>query len=167
MRSKATRVDAGPDLLDTCGTGGSGLSTTNTSTIAAFILAAAGVKIAKHGNRASSGQCGSMDVLEKLGVPIELGPEAVSTLLDQCGIAFMFAPRFHPALANVGPIRREVGFRTTFNFLELDFGRFGGFARIYVTIFHLNALGAAPSASLLAHLEANTATAWSHVYCRF
>jgi anthranilate phosphoribosyltransferase len=117
MRAKATRVKAGADLLDTCGTGGSGLPRTNTSTLAAFILASLGVRIAKHGNRASSGRCGSMDVLEELGVPIEIGATQVEELIASCGIGFMFAPRFHPAMAHVGPVRREVGFRTTFNFL--------------------------------------------------
>jgi anthranilate phosphoribosyltransferase len=117
MREKATRVNAGDDLMDTCGTGGSGLVRTNTSTLAAFILASLRVRIAKHGNRASSGRCGSMDVLEALGVPIELGARQVEALIARCGISFMFAPRFHPAMANVGPVRREVGFRTTFNFL--------------------------------------------------
>src|SRR6185503_10872862 len=96
MRERATRVEAGPDLLDTCGTGGSGLPTTNTSTLAAFILAAGGVRIAKHGNRASSGKCGSMDVLEALGVPIDLDARKVETLIATCGIGFMLAPKFHP-----------------------------------------------------------------------
>jgi anthranilate phosphoribosyltransferase len=117
MREKASRVSAGDDLMDTCGTGGSGHLRTNTSTLAAFILAALGVRIAKHGNRASSGKCGSMDVLEALGVPIELAPREVESLIASCGIGFMFAPKFHPAMANVASVRREVGFRTTFNFL--------------------------------------------------
>lgn len=117
MRERATRVDAGPDLLDTCGTGGSGLPTTNTSTLAAFILAAGGVRVAKHGNRASSGQCGSMDVLEELGVRIDVDARTVEKTIDRLGIGFMLAPKFHPALAHAGPVRRELGFRTTFNFL--------------------------------------------------
>src|SRR5215470_9953787 len=83
MREKASRVEAGDDLMDTCGTGGSGLLRTNTSTLAAFVLAALGVKIAKHGNRASSGKCGSMDVLEALGVPIDLPPRVVESLIQK------------------------------------------------------------------------------------
>lgn len=117
MRRAATRVEAGDDLLDTCGTGGSGHVRTNTSTLAAFILAASGVRIAKHGNRAASGRCGSMDVLEALGVPIDLGPGEVAALLAEVGVAFMLAPRFHPAMAKVASARRELGIRTTFNFL--------------------------------------------------
>lgn len=117
MRAKATKVRASGELMDTCGTGGSGLSTANTSTMAAFILASAGVRVAKHGNRAQSGQCGSMDVLEAVGVPIDLGAAEVEILIDRCGIGFMYAPKFHPAMAAVASVRRELGFRTTFNFL--------------------------------------------------
>lgn len=117
MRERALKVSVAGDLMDTCGTGGSGLLRPNTSTLAAFILAASGLRIAKHGNRASSGQCGSMDVLEALGIPIDLGPAEVEDLIGRCGIGFMFAPRFHPAMKNVAAARREVGFRTTFNLL--------------------------------------------------
>jgi len=121
LREKARPVplpDAlGARLVDTCGTGGSGLPTTNTSTLCAFLLAAAGVPVAKHGNRASSGKCGSMDVLEELGVRIELGPEAAGELLAGQGLAFLFAPLYHPAMKYVGPVRAGLGFRTVFNFL--------------------------------------------------
>jgi anthranilate phosphoribosyltransferase len=117
MRRAATPVRSGGGLVDTCGTGGSGLPTTNTSTLCAFVLAAAGVPVAKHGNRASSGRCGSMDVLEELGVAIELGPEQAEELLADQGIAFLFAPLYHPAMRHVAPVRRSLGFRTVFNFL--------------------------------------------------
>jgi anthranilate phosphoribosyltransferase len=117
MRAKAVPVRAAGDLLDTCGTGGSGLHTHNTSTMVAFVLAAAGVRVAKHGNRASTGKCGSMDVLEELGVPIDLGAEAVEKLIDELGVGFMFAPRFHPAVKHVAPVRKELGVRSSFNFL--------------------------------------------------
>ncbi len=121
MRERARRVpftrQAGVPLLDTCGTGGSGLDTANTSTMAAFVLAAAGVTVAKHGNRSSSGRCGSMDVLEAMGVRIEVGPEEAAGLLATQGVAFLFAPLFHPAVGFVMPVRRDLGFRTVFNFL--------------------------------------------------
>lgn len=121
MRDRARRVPftapPGEALLDTCGTGGSGLDTANTSTMAAFVLAAAGVRVAKHGNRSSSGRCGSMDVLERLGVHIEIGPEQAAALLTSQGVAFLFAPLYHPAVGFVMPVRRDLGFRTVFNFL--------------------------------------------------
>jgi anthranilate phosphoribosyltransferase len=117
MREAAIPVHGPADCLDTCGTGGSGLSTANTSTMSAFVVAAAGVKVAKHGNRASSGRCGSTDVLEALGVQIEVGPEEAVRLLDELGIAFLFAPQYHPAMRHVVPVRRQIGFRTIFNFL--------------------------------------------------
>lgn len=117
MRARAVKVDAGPGLLDTCGTGGSGLTTHNTSTMVAFVTAAAGGRIAKHGNRASTGKCGSMDVLEALDVPIDLGPDAVATLIRELGVGFMLAPRHHPAMRHVAPVRKALGVRTTFNFV--------------------------------------------------
>ncbi len=119
MRAAATGVDvASPgEAVDTCGTGGSGLATTNTSTLCAFVLAGAGVPVVKHGNRASTGRCGSMDVLEELGVAIDLGPREAAGLLEGTGIAFLFAPRFHPAMRHVAPVRKTLGFRTVFNFL--------------------------------------------------
>ena len=117
MRARAVSIQAAPGAIDTCGTGGSGLSTVNTSTLVALTLAAAGVPVAKHGNRASSGTCGSSDVLEAAGVPVEVDPVVCEDLLGGCGIAFLHAPLFHPAMRVVGPVRRALGFRTVFNFL--------------------------------------------------
>lgn len=117
MRRHALNIDAGAPVLDTCGTGGSGLPTVNTSTLCAFIVAATGTKVAKHGNRASSGRCGSMDVLEHLGVNIELTPAMAEQLIQNGPVVFMYARRHHPALGQVTPVRRSLGFRTAFNFL--------------------------------------------------
>ena len=117
MREKALRVDVDGTLVDTAGTGGDGKGTFNISTAAAFVAAAAGLKVAKHGNRAASGSCGSADVLEALGVKIELGPEGVKRCIHEVGIGFMFAPTFHPAMRHAAPVRREIGIRTVFNIL--------------------------------------------------
>ena len=103
--------------MDTCGTGGDFKGTFNISTAAAFVVAGAGLTVAKHGGRAASGACGSADVLEALGVCIELPPEAVERCLNEIGIGFMFAPAFHPAMRYAGPVRREIGIRTVFNVL--------------------------------------------------
>ena len=118
MRQKAAVVEVDfPMLLDTCGTGGDGSNTFNISTTAALVLAGAGVKIAKHGNRAASSKCGSADVLEKLGVNLELEPQEIAECLKSVGIAFLFAPALHKATKHaIGP-RRELGFRTVFNIL--------------------------------------------------
>ena len=110
-------VVAEPTAIDTCGTGGDRSGTVNISTIGAIIAAGAGAKVAKHGNRAASSQCGSADVLEALGIPIELGPLGVARCVAEAGIGFCFAPRFHPALRFLGPVRRALGVPTTFNFL--------------------------------------------------
>jgi anthranilate phosphoribosyltransferase len=120
MRSKATHVSVKPDtklLGDSCGTGGDNLHLFNISTATMFILAAAGMPIAKHGNRASTSRCGSADVLEALGVCIDLGPEGVSRCIERTGIGFMFAPRYHPAMKNVAAVRKALPFRTVFNVL--------------------------------------------------
>jgi anthranilate phosphoribosyltransferase len=109
-------ADAGP-LVDTCGTGGDGAGTVNVSTMAAVVAAAAGAKVAKHGGRAASSKCGSVDVLESLGVVVDLGPEGVSRCVREVGIGFCFAQRFHPAMRFAAPVRRELGTPTTFNFL--------------------------------------------------
>src|SRR5690606_39031020 len=105
------------DLVDTCGTGGDRSGTFNISTAAALIAAGAGVVVAKHGNRAMSGKVGGADVLEALGVELELTPERVIHCLDEAGIAFLYAPAFHPAMRHAGAVRRELGIRTIFNLL--------------------------------------------------
>lgn len=118
MRAHALQVQvATRPLLDTCGTGGDGLRTFNASTAAAFVVAAAGGKVAKHGNRAASSQSGSADVLEALGAQIALSPEQVAGCIEQTGVGFMFAQAFHPAMKFAGPLRRELGIRTVFNIL--------------------------------------------------
>ena len=117
MRAAAVPVSVAPGAIDTCGTGGDRSHSFNISTVSAIVAAAAGARVAKHGNRAASSACGSADVLEALGVKIELGPEAVATCVDEVGVGFMFAPRFHPAMRHAGPVRREIGIRTVFNVL--------------------------------------------------
>jgi len=117
MQAKATPVEVISQVIDTCGTGGDGFCSFNISTTAAFIVAGAGLKVAKHGNRAMSSRCGSADVLEALGVRIELGAEAVAQCLETAGIGFMFAPNFHPAMKYAAVTRREIGIRTVFNIL--------------------------------------------------
>ncbi len=116
-RAMATPIEVDGDLLDTCGTGGDGLATFNISTLAAIVAAACGVKVAKHGNRAASSLCGSADVLEQLGVKIDLGPDAVARCIDEAGIGFLFAPIFHPSFRFAGLPRKELGVRTVFNVL--------------------------------------------------
>ncbi len=105
------------DLVDTCGTGGDRSSSINVSTIAAFVVAGAGARVCKHGGRAATSIAGSADVLEALGVVIDLGPEAVARCIDEAGMGFCFAPRYHPAMRFAGPVRRELGVPTVFNFL--------------------------------------------------
>jgi anthranilate phosphoribosyltransferase len=117
MRAKAIPVTVDGPVVDTCGTGGDAAGTFNISTAAAIVAAAAGVKIAKHGNRAMSSQCGSADVLEALGVNINLNAEQVAECLKQAGIGFMFAPAYHPAMKYAAGPRREIGIRTVFNVL--------------------------------------------------
>lgn len=117
MLDFATVVDVDPYLVDTCGTGGDRAMTINVSTMAALIVAGAGVKVCKHGGRASSSKSGSADVLESLGVKIDVGPTLVSECINKANIGFCFAPKFHPAMANVSSLRRELGVATIFNFL--------------------------------------------------
>ncbi|HLQ62515.1 MAG TPA: anthranilate phosphoribosyltransferase [Candidatus Acidoferrales bacterium] len=116
-RALATPLAAPAGLLDTCGTGGDGLGTFNISTLAGIVAAACGAKVAKHGNRAASSVCGSADVLEALGVKIDLGPEGVLRCLAKAGIGFLFAPVFHPSFRYAAVPRRELGVRTVFNVL--------------------------------------------------
>ena len=117
MRSYGEKVDVDGELLDTCGTGGDRTGTFNVSTAAAIVCAGAGAKVAKHGNRAASSRCGSADVLEALGVAIDLPPMGVAACIDKVGIGFCFAPVFHPAMRHAGTPRRELGVPTIFNFL--------------------------------------------------
>jgi anthranilate phosphoribosyltransferase len=116
-RAMATPIEVEGALLDTCGTGGDGLATFNISTLAAIVAAACGARVAKHGNRAASSLCGSADVLEKLGVKIDLPPEGVARCIEQAGIGFLFAPIFHPSFRFAGVPRRELAIRTVFNVL--------------------------------------------------
>jgi anthranilate phosphoribosyltransferase len=120
MRKHALRVELADDprpVVDTCGTGGDAAGTFNISTTAAFVVAGAGVRVAKHGNRSMTSRCGSADVLEGLGIKIQLLPDQVAACINATGFGFMFAQSFHPAMKYVGPVRREIGIRTTFNVL--------------------------------------------------
>ena len=115
--SKTTSNLPGFELVDTCGTGGDGANTFNISTAVAFVSAALGVKIAKHGNRSASGKVGSADVLENLGLPLKVSSEKVIEALKVFGITFLFAPSWHPSLVNLAPLRKSLGIRTIFNLL--------------------------------------------------
>ena len=117
MREKAVPVKVDYPVIDIVGTGGDGRNTFNISTTTLFIVAGAGLKVAKHGNRAASSQCGAADVLEALGVKLELTAEQVERCINEVGVGFMFAPSFHPAMKYAGPSRREIGIRTVFNIL--------------------------------------------------
>jgi anthranilate phosphoribosyltransferase len=118
MRARATPVPTAREpLIDTCGTGGDFSGSFNVSTAAALVVAAAGIAVAKHGNRAASSRCGSADVLEALGLPVDLEPEQVGRSIDELGIGFLFAPRYHPAMRHAAEARRALGIRTVFNLL--------------------------------------------------
>jgi len=118
MREFATRVSVqAPHLVDMCGTGGDGAHTFNISTTAMFVAAAAGAQVAKHGGRSVSSSTGSADILEKLGANIHLSPIQVADCIRGCGVGFMFAPDYHPAMKHIAPIRKELGVRTIFNIL--------------------------------------------------
>lgn len=119
MRELSTKVNVNDDghLLDTCGTGGDGAQTFNISTASAIVAAAAGAKVAKHGGRSVSSKCGSADILEKLGVNVNMTPEQVARCVNSIGVGFMFAPNHHSAMKHAAPVRRELGVRTLFNLL--------------------------------------------------
>ena len=117
MRRYALHVDVGGPVVDTCGTGGDRAGTFNVSTVSAVVAAAAGAVVAKHGNRAASGKCGSADLLEAWGVVIDLPPDGVRACIEEVGIGFCFAPTFHPSMRHAGVSRRELGVPTVFNFL--------------------------------------------------
>jgi len=117
MREKARKLKLGDEdnLLDTCGTGGDASGTFNVSTLSAFVIAGAGIRVAKHGNRSVSSKCGSADFLEMLGAKIDIPPESMAKVFEETGICFMFAPIYHPAMKNVMGPRKELGIRTIFN----------------------------------------------------
>jgi anthranilate phosphoribosyltransferase len=117
MREFSRKVEVGTAVVDTCGTGGDRAGTVNISTMAALVVAGAGARVAKHGNRAASSRCGSADVLEALGVVIDLEPDGVRACIEEAGIGFCFARVFHPAMRHVAPVRAELGVPTIFNFL--------------------------------------------------
>lgn len=117
MLDHVVPIELDGPLVDTCGTGGDGADTFNVSTVAALVVAAAGVPVAKHGNRSASSKCGSADLLEAWGVAIDLPPAAVATCVRELGIGFLFARTFHPAMRHVGPVRAALGIRTVFNVL--------------------------------------------------
>lgn len=118
LRSRVTRVEVSQDrLVDTCGTGGDASLTFNISTAAAFVAAAGGARVAKHGNRAVTSKCGSADVLVELGVEVELTSEGVASCIEECGIGFLFAPRLHAGMKHVAPVRKELELRTIFNLI--------------------------------------------------
>jgi anthranilate phosphoribosyltransferase len=118
LREKATKIELSEEgVIDLCGTGGDGKFTFNISTISAFVVAAAGVKVAKHGNRAISSQCGSADLVEGLGIRLPDSPSKIRQSVAELGLGFIYAPYFHPSMKNVQPIRKEIGVRTIFNLL--------------------------------------------------
>jgi anthranilate phosphoribosyltransferase len=118
MRARATKLSRTFDsLFDTCGTGGDGAHTFNVSTVAALVVAASGVRVAKHGNRSASSRCGSADLFERLGVNVAAPPAVIERCLDEAGIAFLFAQVFHPSMKHAAPTRKELGVRTAFNLL--------------------------------------------------
>ena len=142
MRELSTKVDIQETshLIDTCGTGGDGIQTFNVSTVCAFVAAAAGAKVAKHGGRSVSSTCGSADVLETLGVNVNQTPAQVADCVNEIGIGFMFAPNHHPAMKNVVPIRKDLGVRTIFNILG-PLTNPADAKRILMGVFHADLVG--------------------------
>ncbi|HZX31853.1 MAG TPA: anthranilate phosphoribosyltransferase, partial [Rhodocyclaceae bacterium] len=142
MRELSTKVDVadGSRLVDTCGTGGDGAHTFNISTAAMFVAAAVGARIAKHGGRSVSSQSGSADVLEALGVNINLKPEQVGECINEVGVGFMFAPNHHSAMKHAAPVRRELGVRTLFNILG-PLTNPAGAERQVLGVFHADLVG--------------------------
>ncbi|MBS0383296.1 MAG: anthranilate phosphoribosyltransferase [Proteobacteria bacterium] len=138
--SERVLVPAHPHMLDIVGTGGDGAHSFNISTASMFVAAAVGARVAKHGNRGVSSSSGSADVLEALGAKIDLGPEQVARCIGQTGIGFMFAPRFHPAMQAVAPVRREMGVRTLFNILG-PLTNPAGAPNILMGVFHPDLVG--------------------------
>ncbi|MDO5720116.1 MAG: anthranilate phosphoribosyltransferase [Actinomycetaceae bacterium] len=117
MQDHARRIDVPTDVLDIVGTGGDGAHTVNISTMAAIVIASTGIPVVKHGNRAATSACGSADVLERLGINLELEPDHLARLLEEVGITFLFANRFHPSMKYAASVRRDLGFPTVFNIL--------------------------------------------------
>jgi anthranilate phosphoribosyltransferase len=142
MREFSTKVDVADraHLVDIVGTGGDGSHTFNISTCSMFVAAACGARVSKHGNRGVSSKSGSADVLEALGVPLNLAPAAISRCIADTGIGFMFAPNHHPAMKNVGPVRRELGVRTIFNILG-PLTNPAGAPNILMGVFHPDLVG--------------------------
>lgn len=155
LRRHAVPVAAPPDAIDCCGTGGDGRNTLNISTAVAFVVAACGVTVAKHGNRAASSRSGTADVLGALGVENEATPEQAQAMLDRHGLAFLFAPSHHPAMKAVGPIRGELGFRTIFN-LAGPLANPANTRRQLVGVYHTSWIG--PVAEVLKRL--GSVSAW-------
>ena len=142
MREFSTRVEVADrsHLVDIVGTGGDGSHTFNISTASMFVAAACGARVSKHGNRSVSSKSGSADVLELMGLPLNLSPEAISRCIADTGIGFMFAPNHHPAMKNVGPVRRELGVRTIFNILG-PLTNPAGAPNILMGVFHPDLVG--------------------------
>jgi anthranilate phosphoribosyltransferase len=142
MREFSTKVEVADrkHLVDIVGTGGDGSHTFNISTCSMFVAAACGARVSKHGNRSVSSKSGSADVLEAMGVPLGLTPDAIARSIEQAGIGFMFAPNHHPAMKNVGPVRRELGVRTIFNILG-PLTNPAGAPNILMGVFHPDLVG--------------------------